>query len=60
MDFNDFGWLADIANRRAVQDGRTAIPDGDMKRLVARGLIERRGSQVCLTRRGEIALTKLG
>lgn len=60
MDFNDFGLLADIANRRAVQEGRTAIPAGDMKRLVARGLVEQRGTHVCLTRRGEIALAKLG
>jgi hypothetical protein len=60
VDFNDYGWLADIANKRAVRDGRTAIPHGDLDRLVARGLVQRSGPLVSLTRRGEIALEKLG
>jgi hypothetical protein len=60
MDFGDFGWLADVANKRAVQDGRTAIPEHALKTLLSRGLVEKRGVQVSLTRRGEIALAKLG
>ena len=60
MDFSDFGWLADVANKRAVQEGRTAIPATALKSLLSRGLIEQRGVQVSLTRRGEIAMAKLG
>lgn len=60
MDFSDFGWLADVANKRAVQEGRTAIPAPALKSLLSRGLIEQRGVQVSLTRRGEIAMAKLG
>jgi hypothetical protein len=60
MDFSDFGWLADVANKRAVQEGRTAIPAAALKNLVSRGLVEQRGVQVALTRRGQIALAKLG
>jgi hypothetical protein len=60
MDFSDFGWLADVANKRAVQDGRTALPAAALKNLLSRGLIEQRGVQVSLTRRGEIAMAKLG
>ena len=60
MDFSDFGWLADVANKRAVQEGRTAIPAVALKSLVARGLVEQRGVQVSLTKRGQIALAKLG
>ena len=60
MDFSDFGWLADVANKRSVQDGRIPIPAAALRNLVSRGLIEQRGVQVALTRRGEIALAKLG
>ena len=60
MDFSDFGWLADVANKRSVQEGRTAIPQNALKSLVARGLVEQRGVQVALPRRGQIALAKLG
>ena len=60
MDFSDFGWLADVANKRSVQEGRTTIPDNALKNLISRGLVEQRGVQVSLTRRGEIALAKLG
>jgi hypothetical protein len=59
MDFHDFGWLADIANKRAVRDGKTKVPDRDLSRLLARGLVERQGTTVCLTKKGEIALAKL-
>ena len=60
MDFSDFGWLADVAHKRSVQEGRTAIPATALKNLVSRGLVEQRGSHVSITRRGEIALAKLG
>ena len=60
MDFSDFGWLADVANKRAVREGRTAIPHEALVRLVSKGLVARDGVQVALTRRGEIALAKLG
>ena len=60
MDFSDFGWLADVANKRGVREGRTAIPHEALGRLVAKGLVEQRGVQLCLTRRGEIAMAKLG
>ncbi len=60
MDFSDFGWLADVANKRAVQEGRTSIPQKALQNLVSRGLVEQRGVQVSLTRRGQIALAKLG
>ena len=60
MDFSDFGWLADVAHKRSVQEGRTAIPAAALRNLVSRGLVEQRGMQVALTRRGEIALAKLG
>jgi len=60
MDFSDFGWLADVANKRSVQEGRTQIPPSALKMLLSRGLVEKRGVQVSLTRRGEIALAKLG
>ena len=60
MDFSDFGWLADVANKRSVQEGRTTIPDSALKNLISRGLVEQRGVQVSLTRRGEIAMAKLG
>jgi hypothetical protein len=60
MDFNDLGTLADIANKRAVREGKTVIPTGDVDRLVARGLVARDGTHMSLTRRGEIALAKLG
>ena len=60
MDFSEFGWLADVANKRSVQEGRTAIPQDALRNLVTRGLVEKRGVQVSLTRRGQIALAKLG
>jgi hypothetical protein len=60
MNFDDFGWLADVANKRSVQEGRTAIPQDALRSLITRGLVEQRGVQVSLTRRGEIALAKLG
>jgi hypothetical protein len=60
MEFSDFGWLSDVANKRSVQEGRTSIPAAALKNLVTRGLVEQRGVQVSLTRRGEIALAKLG
>jgi hypothetical protein len=60
MNFDDFGWLADVANKRSVQEGRTTIPHDALKNLVSRGLVEQRGVQVSLTRRGQIALAKLG
>lgn len=61
MDFRDFGWLADIARQRAVLNGRIVIPDRELGSLVRRGLVERSGvTTLKLTRRGEIALSKLG